>query len=218
MHANQTDEILVDCNVSLVETLVNSTWEKDNIDLPDEERFHFMFNQTVLRIDGLELRDTGTFKCTVENETSIFIKETQLKVHVKNVNYEAKHLLVGVARTRNAVLNGAWWIVNHPIYAAKPDANYTVKWFVNSRLIDLRRPTDKYEFSNSNKTLKINNIRITDPVSYTCFLYLNNFDVKISNFTLDIGGLCFNHLALFVKKTPIYFYLKRFQDFPRVHQ
>jgi hypothetical protein len=195
MHANQTDDVLFDCNVSQVEKLVNSTWDKDNVAFwPDEERFQFMFNQTVLRIDGLELRDNGTYRCTVENETSIFIKETRLKVHIKDINYETKHLLVGVARTRHAVLNCVWWFTNHPMYVAHPYANYTIKWFVNSRLIDLRKPIEKYEFSNFNKTLKINNIKINDPVAYTCFFYLNRFDVKISNFTLDIGGLFFPEL------------------------
>jgi hypothetical protein len=158
-----------------------------------------------LEISHLTFNDTGIYKCLAFNNFSynymkskygsiyLSIKSPEIKVLNGTpkdddlslpIKIKSNSTKIKQTKGHSVSLNCTWWF---KMNITTLD-NITFKWFFNNETNEEISNNNKYQLLNDNLIIK--NVSINDnSTRYSCFYSINNKTVKISNFSINVGGI-----------------------------
>lgn len=197
MTSNEQETIRIDCKIPNYERIItigwsfNETHKLAHLEELSQARHHFENENRTLVIAHLQAFDSGTYECFAETSSYNYI--TRINIDVTNkqqVQLESKSKLVRIEKGKSGVLDCAWWFTDAQNLLFDSNSINSTEWLLNGSRLEVEKAPEKYKFLDSLNTLlsvSVSAIGETNDV-YNCSIKFKNGTVKISNFTLDIGG------------------------------
>ncbi len=161
--------------------VLKTRWIFNEIDLIYNPKYDFQKNNSILRINKVGFEDSGIYTCHVETLKSFFITENIVAIKRRLINVTSKFINIEINSQRGVRMDCFWW------YKSDSFQNDTIKWYINdNKELDLQE-SDKYRFNNKKNVLYVNDVKLDDPLIYSCISYVDKYDVRISNFTIELN-------------------------------
>ena len=196
MTSNEQETIRIDCKIPNYERIItlgwsfNETHKLAHLDELSQARHHFENENRTLVIAELHASDSGTYECFAETSSYNYITRINVDVRTKQVQLESKAKLVRIEKGKSGILDCAWWFNDAQNLLFDSNSINSTEWLLNGSRLEIETAPDKYKFLDSLNTLlsvSVSSIGESNDV-YNCSIKFKNGTVKISNFTLDIGG------------------------------
>lgn len=198
--ANEQETVRIDCKIPNYERILNLTWsvnEAHKLAHLDDENSpvrHYLDNENrTLVITKLTAVDSGTYECFAETTSYNYITRINLDVLAAGQfsGYEWKIKQVRVEKDKLATLDCTWWFSDGSTGSLVDDTLLSsAEWFLNDTRLEVDAAPAKYKFQDSLNTLlsvSVGSIEESNDV-YSCSFKLKNGTMKLSNFTLSVGG------------------------------
>ena len=160
--------------------VLRTNWILNDNELKNNPKYEFQKNSSVLRIIKVGFEDSGMYTCHVETLKSFFITENIVTIKRRLINVTSKFLSIEVNSQRGVRMDCFWW------YKSDSFQNDTIKWYINDlRELDFLE-SDKYRLNNKKNVLYVNDVKLDDPLIYSCTFYIDKYDIRVSNFTIEL--------------------------------
>ena len=183
------DTVLIDCNLPDSEEITKISWthNQNAIQFLNDSNFTFLND---FELADIKENQSGQYECQAEARLKNYLTTIDLFVQEKPAYIESKSKNERVPQGESVIFDCAWWFQANFLNLNQSIENYA-KWFINQRPLSESEPNKKFGFIDEfNTILKISDLRLEDSDTYSCIFTLNEYDVKISNFTLYVGGFC----------------------------
>ena len=126
------------------------------------------------------------YECYAETNTNHYLTKVELNVLAMPLRLETKFKEVSATKGSSILLDCTWWFKKTDLF----DHDIITKWKINNELINEQVFNKKYQFLDEFKTVvRVNDLELNETGNvYTCLCIMKNYEIKISNFTLNIGG------------------------------
>lgn len=192
--AKEHETVRVECKIPNYERILNMVWGFNDTHklahLDASGHFFENENRTLVISKADATNDSGTYECFVE--TSAYNYITRVHVNVikpqRDIESRAKH--VRAEKGKSITLDCAWWFNDAPDFFFDSNSVNSTEWLLNGTRLEIDAAPVKYKFLDSLNTMLSVGVSSISEASdvYNCTLTFKNGTVKLSNFTLDVGG------------------------------
>lgn len=192
---NETADTLLNCHIPDEAEILKISWTlNETIKLNTPVSYSDLYT-----LNNIGLDDAGVYECYAETNSTNYLTVIEMEVVALPVSVESRLKQVASVKGSSTILDCTWWFTTNSLDKNNIPDNLTT-WKVNGTRI--RETIGKHEFLDSYKTiLKVDNLGLHDSGDmYICEFNLKKNEIKISNFSLFIGGENTYLLVLYIEK------------------
>ena len=181
MSVNESQNVVLDCQLPDAElkNILKISWTLN-------ETTNFDNSLARLHLNEIQLDQAGVYECYAETNTNQYLTRIALDVLAMPVRVDTKFKKVSATKGTAVLLDCTWWFKTADLF----DQDIITKWKINNELINEQVFNKKYQFLDEFKTVvRVNDLELNETGTvYTCLCIMKNYEIKISNFSLNVGG------------------------------
>lgn len=163
--------------------ILKINWTINNVELKVSPKYEFKKNKKILKINTVGFEDSAVYTCQVETSDRVFVTENLVTIKRRlQLSIKSKFSRVEVNRQRTAIMDCFWWYKNDSVLMSKS----SIKWYSNDNELNFSDAQSKYKLNKNKNVLYVTDIKLDDRISYSCVSIFENYDVRISNFTIEL--------------------------------
>lgn len=205
IQVNETENAVLNCRLPEDEEFLKISWNFNETNLIETPLLSYQ-----LHLNKTKLSDSGDYECYAETNTSNYLTKITVEVMPRTVVIETSLKEISSTKGSAVVLDCTWWFTTNSLFSAN-EMNVPVnltRWTINGT--EITEENNNLEFIDSYRTiLKLKKVDLSETNNlYSCVFNMNKYEIKISNFSLFIGGKLFvRFLKAFYFSNSNYFYL-----------
>ncbi len=185
LNVNESQQVIIDCQIAEKEQdIFQISWSFNETFRLEREK------STRLKINDVNINQAGVYECYAETPANTYLTSVHLNVSPLPVQVETKLKKISANKGSSVILDCTWWFLKNELFDNSLLKFSVTKWKFNNTIIDEEKIHRKFEFLDPYKTvLKIKDLELNETNTlYSCLFYIKNFQLKISNFSLFVGG------------------------------